>query len=105
MTRTEYLREQTISGANKCCRAPLPNVSFKDEPCSLPERKAKALKYIFDNMPIYIGNRELIVGTRTFFNPNKGNEDGHDAFQYDLSTRLPYIARAILNALDVTKNI
>lgn len=92
MTRTEYLREQTISGANKCCRAPLPNVSFKDEPCSLPERKAKALKYIFDNMPIYIGKRELIVGTRTFFNPNKGNEDGHDVFQYDLSTRIPYIS-------------
>ena len=81
MTRTEYLREQTLSGANKCCRAPLPNVSFKDEDCSLSERKAKALKYIFDNMPIYIGNRELIVGTRTFLTPNKENEDGRDVFQ------------------------
>ena len=91
MTRTEFLREQTVTGANKCRRAPLPQMSVADEHCSLPERKALALKMIFDDMPIYIGKKELIVGTRTFFSPNKGNEDGHDIFEYGLKTKIPYI--------------
>ena len=65
MTRTEFLRVQTISGKNKCRRAPIPAMSVADEPCSLAERKALALKKIFDGMPIFIGERELIVGTRT----------------------------------------
>ncbi len=91
MTRTEFLREQTISGANKCRRAPIPPMSVADEPCSITERKALVLKIIFENMPIYIGSRELIVGTRTFFEAKSGNEDGHDIFQYGLYTRVPYL--------------
>ncbi len=91
MTRTEFLREQTLSGANKCRRAPLPFISVADEPCSLPERKALVLKEIFEKMPVYIGPKELIVGTRTFFAPNKGNEDGHNVFEYGLFTRIPYV--------------
>ena len=91
MTRTEFLREQTISGANKCKRAPIPTMSVSDEPLSITERKALVIAKIFENMPVYIGPRELIVGTRTFFTPNKGNEDGHDRFQYGLATRIPYI--------------
>ncbi len=91
MTRTEFLREQTLSGANKRRRTPIPPTSVVDEPCSIPERKALVVKKIFENMPIYIGSRELIVGTRTFFTPNEGNEDGHDFFQYSLSTRIPYL--------------
>ena len=50
MTRTEYLREQTMSAANKCRRTPIPSLSFADEPYSIPERKALALKWIFDNI-------------------------------------------------------
>ena len=91
MTRTEFLREQTISGANKCKRAPLPPLTVANEPCSLSERKALALKAIFDNMPIYIGEKELIVGTRTLYTPNPGNEDGHDIFAYSLRTKIPYL--------------
>ncbi len=91
MTRTEFLREQTLSGANKCRRAPLPPLSVADEPYSLAERKALALKAIFDHMPVYIGDQELIVGTRTLFTPNPGNEDGHDIFGYSLPTRVPYL--------------
>ncbi|MBQ8836599.1 MAG: hypothetical protein IJ002_03710, partial [Clostridia bacterium] len=72
MTRTEFLREQTLSAANKICRSPLPKVTVADEPYSLPERKALALSWIFENMPIFIGEKELIVGTRTLFTPNKG---------------------------------
>lgn len=91
MTRTEFLRQQTVSGANKCCRAPLPAFSTAEEPVSLAERKALALVKLFENMPVYIGEQELIVGTRTLFTPNEGNEDGHDRFQYGLETRIPYV--------------
>ena len=69
----------------------MPKLSVANEPYSLPERKALALKAIFDNMPIYIGEKELIVGTRTLFTPNAGNEDGHDIFGYGLGTRIPYV--------------
>lgn len=91
MTRTEFLREQTVSGANKCRRAPLPAMSVMEEPCSLTERRALALCKIFECMPVYIGPRELIVGTRTLFSPNPGNEDGHDVYQYGLKTVIPYL--------------
>jgi hypothetical protein len=66
-------------------------MSVADEPLSIAERKALAVKRIFENMPVYIGPQELIVGTRTFLSPNKGNEDGHDSFQYGLYTRVPYL--------------
>ena len=91
MTRTEFLREQTITGANKCRRAPFYEMSVADEKCGIIERKALALKKIFDNMPIYIGKKELIVGTRTLFPANRGNEDGHSPFEYSLATRVKYI--------------
>ena len=65
MTRTEFLREQTLSGKNKCCRTPLPTLSVAEEKCSLPERRALALNAVFKNMPIYIGATDLIVGPRT----------------------------------------
>ena len=91
MTRTEFLREQALSGANKCRRAPLPPMSVRDEPCGLTERKALALKLIFDTMPVYIGPKELIVGTRTLFSPKAGNEDGHDTCEYNLGTVIPYL--------------
>ena len=93
MTRTEFLREQAITGKNKCMRTPLPQMSVSNEPYSFTERKALALKKIFDNMPIYIGEKELIVGTRTFFPANKGNEDGHSFFEYGLATRIPYLTQ------------
>ena len=94
MTRTAFLREVTLSGANKCRRAPIPFLSVAHEPCSLAERKALALKCILDGMPVYIGERELIVGTRTWFTPNPGNEDGHDVCGYHYATPVPYVNEA-----------
>ena len=91
MTRTEFLREQTLSGANKCRRTPYVPMSVSDANCGIVERKALALKKIFDNMPAYIGEKELIVGTRTLFPANRGNEDGHDRFEYGLYTHVKYI--------------
>lgn len=66
-------------------------MSVSDEAYSLAERKALALKKVFDLMPVHIGAKELIVGTRTFFAANEGNEDGHDIFQYNPYTYVPYI--------------
>ena len=91
MTRTEFLREQTVTAANKCRRKPAPPLSAAEKNGSLTERKAMALQMLFDASPVYIGPQELIVGTRTLFPPNPGNEDGHDVFAYGLSTRVPYI--------------
>ena len=91
MTRTEFLKNKTLSAENKCMRTPMPSLSVKDAPCSLPERKALALRMIFDRMPVYIGENELIVGTRTYFQANKGNETGEDVFGYGLNTRVDYV--------------
>lgn len=91
MTRTAFLKEQAVSGANKAMRTTIPHFSVKDAPFSLSERKALALQAIFDNMPIFIGESELIVGTRTYFSANKGNEDGKDKFGFGLHTPVEYI--------------
>lgn len=91
MNRTDFLKAQTLSGANKCMRTPIPHFSVKDAPCSLPERKALALAVIFENMPVFIGEKELIVGTRTYFAPNPGNEDGKDKFNFGLFTPVEYV--------------
>ena len=91
MTRTEFLRDQTVRGLNKCKRTPIPQLSVSQEPYSLAERKAIALKRMFELMPVYIGPKELIVGTRTFFAPKEGNEDGHSRFKYGLGAGFRYV--------------
>ena len=91
MTRTEFLREQAASGANKCRRTPFSYSSVSAEPCSLTERKALATKRLFDDMPVYIGPKELIVGTRTLLQAKPGNEDGHDIFGYGQRTCVSYL--------------
>lgn len=86
------MREQALSGANKCMRRPMPaDWSTAELPLSLPERKAAGLKKIFEEMPLFIGEQELIVGTRTYFTPNPGNEDGHDVFGYSMKCGVPYV--------------
>ena len=86
-----FLREQTVSGANKCRRAPMPYIDVSNEPLSLPERKARGLYEIFTRMPVYIGEKERIVGTRTYFSPTEGNADGHDICAYSLFAGPNYI--------------
>lgn len=93
MTRTQFLKEQTVSGANKCKRTPIGAMSVSEEPCSIIERKALALKKIAETMPVYIGPREMIVGTRTLLVAKEGNEDGHSIFEYRLHTKIPYLTQ------------
>ena len=66
--RIAFLREETLSGRNKIARCQIPVMDTSNEPGGIPIRKALAFKAICDNMPLYIGPEELIVGTRTFYN-------------------------------------
>ena len=65
--RIAFLREETLSGRNKVARCNMPPMDTSNEPVGIPIRKALAFKAICDNMPVYIGEKELVVGTRTFF--------------------------------------
>lgn len=65
--RTRFLREETISGKNKAARCIMPSYDVSREPGGIPIRKALGFQFICENMPLYIGPEELIVGTRTFF--------------------------------------
>ena len=65
--RIAFLREETLSGRNKVARCKMPPMDVSNEPGGIPIRKALAFKAICDQMPIYIGPEELIVGTRTYF--------------------------------------
>lgn len=91
MSRIEFLRGQTVSAANKCARAPMKPMDVSGEPLSLPERKALGLAKLFETMPVYIGERERIVGTRTLYTPLDGNADGHDVFGYTLFAGAKYV--------------
>ncbi|WMJ22330.1 pyruvate formate lyase family protein [Paludicola sp. MB14-C6] len=92
MTRTQYLREQTITSKNKVARVSMPSDwTTATENASLCERKAMGAKMIFENMPLYIGEQELIVGTRTMLCANKGNEDNHDISDYCLQAYPSYV--------------
>ncbi len=66
--RIRLLRKKMLSAEHSSARTVLdPKVSFSNLPKSIPERRAEALSYIFENMPVYIGDEELIVGSRTLF--------------------------------------
>lgn len=66
--RIAFLREETLSGRNKAARCPMPPYDVSREPGGIPVRKALAFRTVCENMPLYIGPGELIVGTRTYFN-------------------------------------
>ncbi len=92
MNRTKYLREETISGRNKCKRAPIdPSWTVAREDASIPVRKALSFKMLLEEMPIFVGEQELIVGTKTLFVPQPGNEEGKDHFSYRIHGGIPYI--------------
>lgn len=90
--RTRFLREETINNRNKAARRAMDEEwTTADLPCGLCERKALATNMIFDNMPLWIGPQELIVGTRTLLKGRKGNEDGHDVSDYGLGAHPGYV--------------
>lgn len=90
--RISFLREQTITGTNKCMRTAMPDHwDTSREPYSIPVRKALALKLFFDNMPLFIGEQELIVGTRTLYGRRDDNPDGERVTGYHIKCMVPYL--------------
>ncbi|MBQ4624807.1 MAG: hypothetical protein IJB51_09750, partial [Clostridia bacterium] len=71
----------------------------------IPVRKARAFAWICENMPLYIGPKELIVGTRTFYEPHEDNLDSHDHFDYTLVAFPEYVTGEEIEAFggDYTK--
>jgi len=76
--RTEFLREQTLSGKNKTARRLMPRIDVSGAPGGIPVRKALALRCICRQMPLFIGAGELIVGSRTLFGPEAEEGDPID---------------------------
>lgn len=80
--RTAFLREETLSGRNKAARCKMPQLDTSGEPGGIPVRKALAFKTLCDNMPLYIGPQELIVGTRTWYDFREKPADGSYDWSY-----------------------
>lgn len=79
MTRTEKLRDDMLNARHSEARVTLdPAWDTADLPLSLPERKAEALCRILDNMPLYIGDGELIVGSRTVYGARENSSGKSD---------------------------
>ena len=70
MNRINHLRKKMLNAEHGRHRILLPaDWSTSHLNCSLPERKAHALKLMLARMPIFIDDEELIVGSRTVFSP------------------------------------
>ena len=79
MTRTEFLKEATLNVVHKKARIAMPaDWSVKDLPESLQERRARAVRLLLEKMPVYIGERELIVGSRTIYGHRNEETDKSD---------------------------
>ena len=82
-TRTQRLRERTLESVHKQARLVMPDWDVSDLPLSLPERKASAIAIILERMPLYIGEEELIVGTRTVYGYPGEDSDDKSFFDYN----------------------
>ena len=80
--RTLFLKEETTSARNKIMRTPMPDLDTRGEPYGIPMRRALALYKMLECMPVFIGEGELIVGTRTLLRPHGDNLDGKDKFKF-----------------------
>lgn len=74
--RTAFLRGKLLEGAHKEARIALPedwDVSHLN--CAISVKKALAIVKIFEKMPLYIGENELIVGSRTVYGHREEEKD------------------------------
>lgn len=75
MTRINRLREKMLTAEHGKRRILMPDDwDCSSLNCSLPERKAHALKLMLGHMPIFIEDEELIVGSRTVFGAKHANQ-------------------------------
>ena len=100
-TRTQRLRERTLESVHKQARIVMPDWDVSDLPLSLPERKASAIAIILERMPLYIGEEELIVGTRTVY--GYPGEDSDDKSFFDYNALPHYVNEKTGNILSWTR--
>lgn len=90
MQRLEILRENAIKTEHGKVRIVMPKSwQTKDMDCGLSQRKAHGIKMILENMPLYIGEEELIVGTRSMYSETDGTGTSVSCFSY--VTMPPYV--------------
>ena len=90
MTRTEFLRAQMRAAAHKCARISMPeDWDVSGLKLTISERKAEAVAMICRRMPLYIGEQELIVGTRTVY--GKPGDDSGDLSYFDYQAMPSYV--------------
>ncbi len=83
MQRLEDLRQSMLKTEHGAAREVIPaEWETRDLPYSLAERKALGIKMLLDNMPLYIGERELVVGTRTLYGRTEETGQGTSCFDY-----------------------
>lgn len=89
--RLAILRANTRESVHAQARILLPEEwETKTLSVSLAERKAEAIKKILDHMPLYIGEQELIVGTRTVYGSTP--ETGQNMSCFDYVALPPYVS-------------
>ncbi len=83
MNRLELLRKNTRDSVHAQARVCIDEtLSTKDMPISLAERKAHSIKMVLEQMPLYIGEAELIVGSRTLYGRTEDTGENKSCFHY-----------------------
>ncbi len=76
--RIARLRKRMVGNEHLQYRVGKPDDwTVADMPCSLPQRKAHALRLVCERMPVVIQPDELIVGMRTIFCDDEADYDWH----------------------------
>lgn len=87
--RTKFLRQEMINTAHKAVRVPLPDHwDFRNLNGDISVKKALAIRKILEEMPLYIGPCERIVGSRTIYGHRNEEQDRSDMA---LQAMPPYI--------------
>lgn len=78
------LREDTIQSVHGVARKLIDtDLQTKHLPYSIAERKAFSVKMVLEQMPLYIGDQELIVGARTLYGKTPETcEDSNSDYSY-----------------------
>ncbi len=83
MNRLELLRKNTRDSVHARARVCIDEtLTTKDMPLSIAQRKAHSIKLVLEQMPLYIGEGELIVGSRTLYGRSEETGDNKSCFHY-----------------------
>lgn len=92
--RTKFLREETLSGRNKVKRTVMPMLDVSETGGGIPVRKARGFRKLCEEMPLFIGEKELIVGTRTWYGALNGQRAHPECTCHPLKVFPKYVTDA-----------